>query len=111
MGIRDFHLDQQAFFASAFPYWIIQQNILFRTATHAETIAIFQLLRGGTRSPFDTSHTSLQTTILSRYRDRVRDIELLLHNARLKTHLSCNRWTSTFGPSLLGVRVLSRIVL
>ncbi len=44
MGIRDFHLDQQAFFASAFPYWVIQQNISFRTATHAETIAIFSFL-------------------------------------------------------------------
>lgn len=52
---HDFYQGKQRLVVSAFPDWVIVMNLSFEQATSSITIAMFQLLRGGTKALFYTS--------------------------------------------------------
>lgn len=103
MGISDFDPQCKAAFSSAYTDWVIQQVLSLRQANNAETIAIFQLVHGGKRSLFYTTHVGLCQVIMHQYTSRVAVVKDLLSGVLSPIHISCDLRTSTFGSSLLGV--------
>ena len=87
---HNFHAEKQRLVVSAFPDWVILQNLTFRQATSAVTVAMFQLLRRGTASLFHTSATSLLKQINKSYCCCQNEIQLLFHGAKSRVHLSSN---------------------
>lgn len=100
---RDFHQHQQRPVVSAFPDWVLLQNLTFGQATSAATVAMFQLLRGGTERLFYTAASTLSLKINELYARRQSEIQLLFHGAQPRIHISSDLWSSTNELSLLGV--------
>ena len=88
LGNRDFSKPHQGLFADSYPDWVIQQNLTFRQATHPETIAIFQLIRGGTRSLFCNGHGQLAIIVRPRYVTRISEMQHLIRHVQSKVQLS-----------------------
>lgn len=102
-ALQDFDPEKQRLFSSAFPDWVVQQNLSFRQATSKETVALFQLLRKDTDSMFYTSATGLSRVIRSLHDTRADEVRSLLKNALSRIHISCDLWSSPNNKSLLGV--------
>lgn len=102
-GIQDFDQDKQRLVVSAFPDWVMFQNLSFSQATSPSTVAMFQLLRGNTEVLFYTSATSLSTHINASFVRRQDEIRSLLHGAISSIHLSNDLWSSTNNLSFLGI--------
>ena len=80
---------RQAAFSSAYLDWDIQQGLFLRQAANAETIDIFQLLRGCISSLFYTTHVGLCQVIMRQYTSWAVDAKDLLSGALSLIHTSC----------------------